>query len=173
MGELTVRAGDKVPLNLQIIEGDADKYVRAIVKDPLGADYGLSPYVLTHVNEGLYSNNALSMPGLSYLTAQYQVFEDAGFTIRSTKYGTPLDIFLRKGIDLVESSDAELSGEITDTNLIGYITEELGTVSESTLPELELTGEISALSLTSTLESVELNGIIEDDELSTTLGCEL
>lgn len=75
--------GQPVPLICQISDGSSDKFVQAIVKDSDGATVSGSPFTLTHVANGKYTNDSLSMPNKNHIKVQYIVYDDAGFSIPS------------------------------------------------------------------------------------------
>jgi len=172
MGELSIRSGDKIPLTLQINEGITDKYVQAILTDPVGDPLVGSPVALPHLSDGLYTDKSITMPGLTYVTAQYKVFNDVGFLDQADEFGIPLDVFLRRGLDLVESKDASLAGEVSAMELTGTLTE-ITEISKETSNDIQLLGTITSTSLISTLESEELCATLEADEITKEIGCDL
>lgn len=89
------RLGTPIPLRLQFSDGDSSKFVRAVVKDPTGTPLAGSPFVLTHTSNGLFTNFAHLMPEVDFISAQYLVYDDAGFTILNTAVGISEEILER------------------------------------------------------------------------------
>jgi len=87
------KIGDTIPLVLKLSDGDENVFVRCILEDQDGNALAESPVTLAHVGEGRYEDNSVVMPQKVYVTATYQVFEDAGFTIPSETHADSLDVF--------------------------------------------------------------------------------
>jgi len=87
------KLNDVVPLSLKLFDDDDSLFVRAIVTDESGTTISGSPFSLVNVGEGLYELDTLLMPNKLFLTAVYQVFNDAGFTSKSNKYTDAVDNF--------------------------------------------------------------------------------
>ena len=86
--------GAVIELNLQLFDGDTGKFVHAHVKDGAGVDVAGSPFALTHVGNGLYSDDSFAMPaGTTQVTATYIVYNDAGFTIESGTHSRAIDVY--------------------------------------------------------------------------------
>ncbi len=94
-----IRVGDQIPIQVQLFDGATGKFPRAVVRDAAGATISGSPFSLTHVALGQYSNTAAVMPSTAYVTVQIAVYNDAGFTALSADHEITLDQF-----DLDESS---------------------------------------------------------------------
>lgn len=89
----SLKAGDTVPLVLQLFDGVTTKYVRATVTNQAGTAVSGSPFTLTHQALGKYVNSSLVMPsGVSFIVAHYRVFDDAGFTTISS-YADTAEVF--------------------------------------------------------------------------------
>lgn len=89
----SIKAGDTVPLVLQLFDGATNKYVRATVTNQAGTAVSGSPFTLTHQALGKYVNSSLVMPsGVSFIVAHYRVFDDAGFSTISS-YADTADVF--------------------------------------------------------------------------------
>lgn len=86
--------GDAVPLYLQLYDNATDKFVRTTVRDATGAQITGSPVDLTHVALGLYQSLALVMPATKFVTVQYIVYDDSGYTVISSSEGAGSDTFL-------------------------------------------------------------------------------
>jgi len=85
---MNLRKGQAIPLAFQLHDGDATKYVRAVVRDSSDTPISGSPFSLPHESEGLYTNSAGVMPDTPFITVQYQAFTDAGFTTPSSVHST-------------------------------------------------------------------------------------
>lgn len=94
-----IRVGDQIPIQVQLFDGATGKFPRAVVRDAAGATISGSPFSLTHVATGQYSNAAAVMPSTAFVTVQIAVYNDAGFTTLSSDHEITLDEF-----DLDESS---------------------------------------------------------------------
>lgn len=89
----SIKAGDTVPLVLQLFDGVTTKHVRATVTNQAGTAVSGSPFTLTHQALGKYVNSSFVMPsGVTFLVAHYRVFDDAGFTTVST-YADTAEVF--------------------------------------------------------------------------------
>lgn len=89
----SLKAGDTVPLVLQLFDGVTTKHVRATVTNQAGTAVSGSPFTLTHQALGKYVNSSLVMPsGVSFIVAHYRVFDDAGFTTISS-YADTAEVF--------------------------------------------------------------------------------
>lgn len=89
----SIKAGDTVPLVLQLFDGATNKHVQAVVTNQAGTAVSGSPFTLTHQALGKYVNSALAMPsGVSFIVAQYFVYDDAGFTTISS-YADTSEVF--------------------------------------------------------------------------------
>lgn len=85
---MSIKQGDLIPLRAQLAAADTGKFVRARLRNPAGVEISGSPVALTHVSAGLYINNAIAMPA-HYVSAQIQVYTDAGFTALDPLYPYP------------------------------------------------------------------------------------
>lgn len=82
-----MQVGAPLPLSLQLADRNAAKFVRAFIRDNTGAQIVGSPAAMPIVANGLYQNLSLSYPNVPFLTVQYLVYDDAGFTTLSTTEG--------------------------------------------------------------------------------------
>lgn len=112
------KIGTALQLNLQLFDGATNKFVRAYLRDADGVVLAASPVALTHKGEGLYSNDAVTMPNTRQVTAVYRVFDDAGFTTASTSHADALDIF---DLELDQELTNVLTGIVTGSNLNGVV----------------------------------------------------
>lgn len=101
---IQVLVGQKIPLNLQVYDGNKDLLVECILFDKNGNRY-LSAQ-LTHSNAGLYLNNEVEMPEIDYLIAQY-------FTNKPMDYEMAQDIF--HAVPKVQPLEKYLLGEVIDS----------------------------------------------------------
>lgn len=107
------RFGETIDLYLQLSDGDALQYVRAVLRDPIGNV--LQTLDLNNVGGGLYLSQAASMPGFRTVYATYSVYSDAGYTTLNTAY--PITT---QAIALVSASDVTLVGTV-DGSSIGFV----------------------------------------------------
>lgn len=128
-----LRVGQTVPIALQLFDGATNKYVKATVTKADGTAISGSPFSVPHETGGLYKLNSQVMPSTEFLTVQYKVYDDAGFTTPSTDHGDALDVF-SKAEDFADQSqlsglisqDIVLSGIMESNTLVGTV-EECGT----------------------------------------------
>jgi len=167
-----LKVGQIIPLVCQLEDGDTTKFVNAIVTDQGGIPVAGSPLVLTHTGNGTYENDTLVMPDEDFISATFQVFDDAGLTIPS-RHGDTADFFVKSfgAVDVIDCLDQikdllnlllqniplpALKGKILDgLNLIGKIEQDYA-----------LKGNIEDNKLKGTIKDVDkLVGTIQDDEL--------
>lgn len=96
--------GQPILLNVQLDDGATDKFVRATLRDADGNTLPESPVQLSHVANGLYTDESVSMPDTQQVTAQYEVFLDSGFT-QPANYPLGLDTFPLEETPLVGPTD--------------------------------------------------------------------
>mgnify|MGYP001204882456 CR=1 FL=1 len=133
---MTVKIGENIPCFLQLFDGNVGKFVRATIRRPDNTVVG-SPVTLSHVGSGLYHNQAVVMPSVDFVTVQFAVFDDAGFTVPSTTYSMAEEVVERdlclEAVEAIELSGGdEISGEVDDSEEI------VGDVEDSE----EISGEI-------------------------------
>lgn len=90
-----MQVGASIPLSIQLFDYDTAKYVRAWVRRPDGTLVSGSPVDLNQVALGLYQNFSLTLPNVEFVTAQYVVYDDSGYTQVSTSQGGSSDTFFR------------------------------------------------------------------------------
>jgi hypothetical protein len=110
------KLGEAIQLNLQLFDGATNKYVKAWLRNASGVALGTPTVSLSHIGEGLYSNDSVLMPDTSQVTAVYKVFDDAGFTTPSADHADALDIFELDSSGSI-SNELELSATI-ETDLL-------------------------------------------------------
>lgn len=86
-----VSLGDKIPIVCQLEDGKTNRFVQATVRDNAGTV--LATVGCSHVADGLYVNQLQTMPNVPFVTVQFKVFVDAGFTIEDPDYSQPMDFF--------------------------------------------------------------------------------
>jgi len=128
-----IRIGDQIPIQIQLFDGATGKFPRAVVQDAASATISGSPFSLTHVALGQYSNAAAVMPSTAFVTVQIAVYNDAGFTTLSADHEITLDQF-----DLDESSLAAtaLDNTVWTNAKAAFIDAAISTVSGNVWEEL-------------------------------------
>ena len=160
---IEVDPGAVVPLQLQLeCLPDSTVYVRAIVTDPNKNQLPSSPFTLVDQGNGFFCNYGLSMPDLPFISAQYEVFNDAAFTDPSDEFGLSTDIFTRKAdVTITNPADAVLEAEVEVSDpLFAEICP--AAILSGTLEKNELCGEVSpSETLLGCLDSSNLIGFID------------
>jgi len=87
-----IRVGDQIPIWLQLFDGVTTKFPRAVVRNAAGTAISGSPFDLTHVADGLYSNSSAVMPSTPFVTVQYLVFNEVGRTTMDNNYSDEIEI---------------------------------------------------------------------------------
>ena len=99
-GITQAKVGDKIPITLQLSDGDINQYPQAEVRD---TDNNLLITLdLTHVANGMYQFDYV-MPNETFLTTTYIVYLDAAHTTENTVYHRDIDNFVK--IDLSDVWD--------------------------------------------------------------------
>ena len=111
--------GEIVELSNQLWNGDPTKFVRAVVRDAAGDELTGSPFALTHVGNGKYTNNSLAMPNENRIDVTYETYDDAGFTTLSSEQTISTDVFRL---------------EIPDTTILAKLDSILNIVSTFNIP---------------------------------------
>lgn len=86
MRKYDLQVGDPIFLELGLSDKETNRYVRARLYDENNVEIVGSPFTLSHVNNGLYVNQTLTMPNTPILRAYYEVFTDPGMTIPDNLY---------------------------------------------------------------------------------------
>ena len=81
-----VKIGEVLPLQLQAYDGKTTLHPQVILKDEAGANIAGSPFNLTHVGLGLYTNRLLNMTFNTIIVAILKVYVDAGHTTLDPNY---------------------------------------------------------------------------------------
>lgn len=133
-----ISVGASLPLSLQLHDGATGKFVRAFVRNQSDTAVTGSPFALTHVAQGLYTNSAYTvLISETKLKVTYVVYDDAGFTTESvfhtragelfdvetqvetartdvlTRLGTPAGASVSVDIAAVKSDTATLTSRLT------------------------------------------------------------
>jgi hypothetical protein len=108
-----------LPLNLQLWDRAANKYVTATVRLPSGTPLSGSPVELAHVSSGYYASNDLRMPQADYVTVFYEVFDDAAHTVRSADHAEAFETLSASssGGGGGSSGGDEIFAEISDADI--------------------------------------------------------
>jgi len=101
---IPVKVGEKIPLSLQVYDGNPDLSVKCNLLDTSGKLFFTVP--LSHISNGLYLNSEVEMPENDYLIAQYQ-------TNKPMDYEIAQDVF--KSIPKVQLPEKYILGEVIDT----------------------------------------------------------
>lgn len=148
------KVGDVLAVSLKLFDANPSKYVLATVKDSDNNHLPGSPVTLPHIELGRYETDIFVMPITDYVTATYQVFDDALMIIPSSSYTDGTDVFaldvpdadiLAKLNEIItyllallgQGINVQLTGAIDlANNLIGFVEENpilTGTVKEEFL----------------------------------------
>jgi hypothetical protein len=125
-----LKLGQRIPIAMQLFDSATNKYVRATISKADGSALSGSPFNVPHEANGLYKLNTQDMPNTPFITVQYKVFDDAGFTTPSADHADGLDVFSlaeslaeQAQISGVVSDEALLAGSLESNTLIGTIEE--------------------------------------------------
>lgn len=116
-----MKIGNKIPLMLQLFNNESAKFVRAFVRNDANVAISGSPFTLTHLSLGLYSNLSALFPATTFVTVQYVIYDDAGFTTLSEGYEITQETFT---IDPDVNSDRSLNaieGNLDSGELGGFM----------------------------------------------------
>lgn len=81
------RLNRPLPINLQLWDRAANKFVLATVRLPSGLELAGGPFILQHTSGGFYaSTEPVLMPQAEFVSVFYEVFEDPEFTIKSYQH---------------------------------------------------------------------------------------
>lgn len=163
---MPVKPGNPIPLALQLLDEEIAAFPRVLLRDAAGTPLGASPVSLAHLANGLYRDTSVVMPATDRVYAQFQVFADAGHTIRHPVHpDTLLEVFERDFI--LEKLDALLLGAIPGQELLGYVEEAgelLGFIEDSNelVGFLESDSELVGFVMEFEPEEEVLEGFLED-----------
>lgn len=102
------KAGESIPLSLQLFDGNTSKFVSAIVIDSTGTPLAGSPVLLTHKSDGRYEDGSLLMPTVAFVTVTYKVYNDLLLTDPSLDHSDGDDVFQ------LEVPDADILDKLCD-----------------------------------------------------------
>lgn len=161
MSSPLVGSGNSIPLSLLIEDQNETKFVRATLYAPDGST--ITTRTLTHKSNGVYTDNGYPMPvAFSNVYVLYEVFNDAGFTIKSDDL---------PDLDVVNKDNVARSGVgIVDGTIIGIVDDSEDVVGLVDADEDALVGTIEEEIVIGTLiEDEPLVGVIETDEITGTI----
>jgi len=123
------KAGNSVPLVLQLFDGAANYHPLARVLGPTGDE--IAEVELEHKVSGLYAGT-VQMPSVPFVAVQYFVYQDEDRTQLASSYSLAAEV-IQRATPEVSSSMTDLVGQIDEISLDGSITdlELIGTVKES------------------------------------------
>lgn len=121
---MNLPVGSTIPIAIQLIDNATDKYIRAHVRDNDDNEISGSPVNLTHISNGLYTNYDLIFPEVPFVTVQYIVYDDSGYTIISESEGSGLDAFM-KSIQSSSSGNSEADSEAINDSSETFVEHEL------------------------------------------------
>jgi hypothetical protein len=150
MASIMVKAGDDMPLHLQLGDFETGKYPRAILRDDDGVF--IKNVDLVDRGDGLYTAKE-PMPS-SNTFATYKVFEDAGYSVEDTERNADVDIFI---LDTFEP-------QRRDDKIVGVIDQENGI--EATVEHASLEAAIEDVPIIGEIEDAELEIVIRDDPIT-------
>lgn len=153
MAGILVKAGNNMPLHLQLGEYDVGLYPIAILKDDSGAAY--LTLDLTDRGDGLYT--ALSPMPSKNIIATYKTYSDAAKTIESDD-SAALDIFILdsvveqrrddKIVGIIETAEA-ITASIESSAVVGtFETNEIAAAIDGQEP---ISGELETFEITGTI----------------------
>ena len=97
MSSVNVGEGEFLVLRLVLPEADDSKFIKAIVTDDTNSPLGGSPFTLVNIGGGEYrfkNESVLKFPvGVSEVSAKYEIYDNAGFTVPSVEYGQAQDVW--------------------------------------------------------------------------------
>jgi len=171
----SVKAGETIPISLQLFDNDATKFVRATSEDESGTPLVGSPFSLPHDVNGLYKISSVLMPDTGAVVVQYEVFNEASFLNISAVHSSALDLFTILKIDPEDIAEAVWDVTLADHLDPGSTGEALNNIGSSV--SVSLSGsEIVGILLDNTEviglldDTTETEGIVEDSaEISGTV----
>lgn len=116
---INVPSTDALPLSLTLFDGDAGKFPLAYVTDSSNVAVSGSPFTLTHIANGRYTNNAFTAPSNGKYTAVYITYNEVGHTTIAKKHAQVQDIFE------VDDRVSEISATLARANLLETETDAL------------------------------------------------
>lgn len=83
---VNVPVSSKIPLFINVGDGNENLFVCATVTDSDGIELSQSPITLLSYGNGQYGYDDLIMPDVEYISVVYDIFNDALFNIKSNYY---------------------------------------------------------------------------------------
>ena len=157
--------GQIIPIAVLLHDNDTTKFVRASMFDPDGAHIGGSPFSLPHKINGEYGIKTVTMPDEEFVTVQYEVFDDAGFTTKNPYHIDAFQEFVRSELsDALEelkklSRTGEMIAETDEALEVEALVDEAGEVEAI----IEDTDEAEASSDATEELTGEVDGTAETD----------
>lgn len=120
---MNLKPGDKIPLVLQLFDNAVNKFVRAVVRDASDTQIAGSPFALAHEANGLYTNSTAEMPNTPFISVQYLVYDDAGFTTLSSTHSSvaveiPIDYEISGGVVSATVEDETATGVVESSPVV-------------------------------------------------------
>lgn len=127
-----IPAGIALPLKLVLADGANDKYVMARVYNGADVEIAESPFYLTNVGQGYYTNRSYTVPvTATELTAVYSVYEDGAYTIPS--------FYIQAEEDFVVGA---ADGSLTDAEVWSYTSR---TLTQPVATPTDVTDAVAAI----------------------------
>ena len=126
---IALKEFESIPLAILLEDRDTSKFVRATVRNATGAQISGSPFNVPHLSNGLYFSIAVGMPNTKNIIVEYDIFDDAGFTIESDhepdgerfdldELASIIDAMIKADLKAEISDLSDLVAQISDTNVI-------------------------------------------------------
>ena len=158
---INLKVGEKIPLALLLENRATDRFVRAIVRDDVGAQMAGSPFNVPRVSNGWHYDISVGMPDSAYLTVEYDVFDDAPFTTASTDLLPAHERFdrddLASAIDILIAASREgtIKGTVLDADDILAKVSDDDAISATVQDDDALKAKVS--------DDDQISGTVEDD----------
>lgn len=118
----SIAIGSAIPLVLQLFDGDDSKYPVAVVRNSTGQEVLGSPFLLTNVGEGHYTNFSFKPDSIGYYTATYIIFDDENHTTESSNHSRALDTY-SVGVSITSLYSANATAEVDNEELEALLIE--------------------------------------------------
>ena len=154
--------GDPVRLRLGLHTLETDKYVIAVVKNPVGNEVAGSPFLLPHKGNGVYGEDALVFPDVTFLEAIYLVYDDAALTLISESNSPGYDYFEKEIFDpfnFIPKPNA-IFAAFKQTNVQGMVRQEQGVLGAIRAEKLK--AQVGGGAIYAQLSNSNIQGVIDD-----------
>lgn len=130
MAAIPVAVSEIIPLHHHVDNGKTGLFVIAILKNAAGTPIAGSPFSLTDVGDGTYTNNAQSMPNAPFIIVTYKAYKDAGLTVRFRSGDGQDLLYIPEAISAISRRDKifgviyprpQLSALVQNDNIQGII----------------------------------------------------